>query len=56
MDINDFRGLMTAITMFAFLGVWVWAWSKRRKADFDATAELPLEEDNYITNKSRENT
>ena len=56
MDINDFRGLMTAVTMFAFLGICIWAWSKRRKADFDASARMPLEEDTYITNNSRENT
>lgn len=49
MDINDFRGLITLVTLVAFLGVWVWAWSKRRKADFDAIANLPLEEDAEVT-------
>jgi cytochrome c oxidase cbb3-type subunit 4 len=56
MDINEFRGAVTAITMLAFLGVWVWAWSKRRKVDFDASAKLPLEEDQYITDKTRGNS
>ena len=55
LDINDFRGLMTAVTFFAFIGVWVWAWSSRRKADFTASAALPLEEDTYITNEAGEN-
>ncbi len=55
MDINDFRGVLTAIIFFAFMGIWVWAWSKRRKSDFEASAALPLEEDHYITTNEREN-
>jgi len=49
MDINDLRGLTTVVIFVAFIGIWVWAWSKRRKTDFDRSAELPLEEDTYIT-------
>ena len=56
MDINDFRGIVTAITLLAFVGLWVFAWSRHRKADYEASAELPLEEDQYITENSRENT
>ena len=55
MDINDFRGILTAVIFFAFIGIWVWAWSSRRKADFDESAALPLEEDNEISNNEREN-
>ena len=55
MDVNDVRALLTAVIFFAFIGIWVWAWSSRRKADFDASAALPLEEDTYITHKEREN-
>lgn len=55
MDINDLRGIITVTTLFAFLGIWVWAWSSRRKAEFKASAELPLEDDNYITDDTREN-
>ena len=55
MDINDVRGILTAIIFFAFIGIWVWAWSHRRKADFDASAALPLEEDTYRTTNEREN-
>ena len=51
MDINDLRGLITAVIMIAFIGIWIWAWSKRRKADFDASANLPLNEDTYTTNE-----
>jgi len=49
MDINDVRGILTAIIFFAFIGIWVWAWSSRRKKDFAASAAPPLEEDTYIT-------
>ena len=54
MDINDFRGILTAITMFAFLGLWAFVWNGRRKADYDRSARLPLEEDHYITDNERE--
>jgi cytochrome c oxidase cbb3-type subunit 4 len=55
MDINDLRGLLTAVLLFSFIGLWKWAWSTRRKDDFDASASLPLEEDHYITNSGQEN-
>ena len=51
MDINDLRGLLTVVIFALFIGIWIWAWSKRRKADFDASANLPLTEDTYITNE-----
>jgi len=54
MDINDFRGILTAVIFFAFVGIWVWAWSGRRKTDFDASAALPLEDDHYIIENERE--
>ena len=54
MDINDLRGFLTALLLFSFVGLWIWAWSSRRKADFDAQAALPLEEDRYINNKEQE--
>lgn len=55
MDINDFRGILTGIIFFAFVGIWVWAWSSRRKTDFEASAALPLEEDQTLTIDKREN-
>ena len=55
MDINDLRGILTAIIFVAFVGIWAWAWSHRRKKDFDASAALPLEEDQYINSNEREN-
>lgn len=56
MDINDVRGILTAITFIAFIGLWIFAWSKRRKSDYDASAMLPLEEDRHIADNHRENT
>jgi cytochrome c oxidase cbb3-type subunit IV len=35
-------GVITAVLLLLFIGGWIWAWSPRRKADFDAAAELPL--------------
>ena len=55
MDINDFRGLLTAVIFFAFIGIWVWAWSSKRKKDFEDSAALPLEEDTFLTTNEREN-
>ena len=54
MDINDLRGLLTAVLLFSFVGLWIWAWSSRRKPDFDASAALPLEEDQIMTNSGEE--
>ncbi|HSG58346.1 MAG TPA: cbb3-type cytochrome c oxidase subunit 3 [Woeseiaceae bacterium] len=54
MDINDFRGIITAILLISFIGLWVWAWSSRRKAEFDKAATLPLEEDHDMSNSERE--
>ena len=45
MDINIVRGVLTAVIFFAFIGIWIWAWSSRRKAEFDESAKLPLQDD-----------
>jgi len=55
LDINDVRGVLTAIIFVAFIGIWVWAWSHRRKEDFEASAALPLEEDETLDTNEREN-
>ena len=54
MDINDFRGILTAIVFVAFIGIWVFAWSSRRKEVYDAEAALPLEEDKTLTNNEQD--
>ena len=56
MDINDFRGIITAVALLAFTGLCIFAWSRHRKADYDASAQLPLEEDRYITRETIDNT
>jgi cytochrome c oxidase cbb3-type subunit IV len=48
MDLNDIRIGITVLAMLSFLGIVAWAWSSRRKADFEAAARLPLEEDGAI--------
>ena len=55
MDINDIRGLLTALLLFSFIGLCIWAWSSRRNADFEATAALPLEGDQHMTINEQEN-
>jgi cytochrome c oxidase cbb3-type subunit 4 len=45
MDSGTVRGLFTLAMLVAFLALVVWAWSKRRKADFDQLARMPLEDD-----------
>jgi len=54
MDINDFRSIVTAVLLFAFIGLCIWAWSSRRKTDFEAVAALPLEEDRFMTDDEQE--
>ena len=38
-------GIVTAILLVCFLAGSAWAYSGRRKAEFEAAARLPLEED-----------
>ncbi len=42
MDINTVRGLLTALLIIIFVGIYFWAFSKRRKSDFDEAAMLPF--------------
>jgi cytochrome c oxidase cbb3-type subunit 4 len=43
-DIGLFRGLITATLLMLFIGLVAWAWSRKRKAEFEAAAHLPLED------------
>ena len=45
MDIDTFRGVVTALLMVLFVGLVIWAYSRRRHSDFTAAAELPLQDD-----------
>ncbi len=39
------RGLLTAILFAAFIALCFWAWSGKRRQDFSAAAQLPLEDE-----------
>ena len=45
MDINVFRGIVTGVLLGLFVWLVFWAWSKSRKEDFDAAAQLPLDDE-----------
>jgi cytochrome c oxidase cbb3-type subunit 4 len=45
MDVQMVRAVMTVVLLAVFIGIVVWAWSGGRRADFDAAARLPLDED-----------
>jgi len=42
-------GITTLMSMLAFVGVIAWSFSRRRRADFESAARLPLEEDGART-------
>jgi cytochrome c oxidase cbb3-type subunit 4 len=54
MDINTLRAGITVVALITFLGIVAWAWSSRRRADFDAAARLPLDEDDSAIARERE--
>ena len=45
MDIGTVRGLITLVLFVAFVALIIWAYSRRRKADFDELARMPLEDE-----------
>lgn len=45
MDIGTIRGLITLALLVAFVALVFSAWSKRRKAEYDKLARMPLEDD-----------
>ena len=56
MDINDLRGLSTALMLIAFIGVCFWAYSKKRKSAFEEAANLPFADDTDIEQTQQEET
>mgnify|MGYP000875306586 CR=1 FL=1 len=38
-------GLITLALLLLFVGGWIWMWRPSHKAEFDAAARLPLEDD-----------
>ncbi len=45
MDVNLMRSVITAVLFVVFIGIVLWAWGKGRRADFEAAARLPLDDD-----------
>ncbi len=43
--LGTLSGAFTAVLILLFVGLVAWAWSSKRRASFDASARLPLEED-----------
>jgi cytochrome c oxidase cbb3-type subunit 4 len=42
MDVNDFRSIVTVLSMIAFVGIVAWAWSRANRQAFDEAAQLPF--------------
>jgi cbb3-type cytochrome oxidase subunit 3 len=42
-DINDIRSAVTLAGFFLFLALVRWVWAARRRAAFDAAAQLPFQ-------------
>lgn len=45
MDAGTWRGVFTLVLLLLFVAIWAWAWRPGRRKDFDAAAQLPLEDD-----------
>ena len=48
MTLGTFRGIITAALLVLFIWLIAWAWSKSRRADFEAAARVPLEEEDPL--------
>jgi cytochrome c oxidase cbb3-type subunit IV len=44
MDINDFRSIITVLSLLCFIGIVWWAFSRGSKKGFDEAANLPFAE------------
>ncbi|WP_144393651.1 cbb3-type cytochrome oxidase subunit 3 [Pleionea sediminis] len=61
MDINDFRGIETALLLVLFIGLVIWVYSKKRKSTFEEASQIPLNEeddgiDHSMTSNRNNNT
>jgi cytochrome c oxidase cbb3-type subunit 4 len=43
------RGLFTVFMFVAFIAIFLWAYSSRRKTEFNELANLPLEDEEFVT-------
>jgi cbb3-type cytochrome oxidase subunit 3 len=51
-DINLARGIVTILWFALFIAIAVTAWSKRRSAEFEAAARMPLEPQDTVAASS----
>ena len=47
-------GIFTLAAFASFLGIALWAWSDRNKARFSEAANLPLQEDEALTDSTHQ--
>jgi len=52
MDINEFRGLITLVTMLTYCGVCWWAYSSRNRSRFEDDAQMPFADEPQHTTSS----
>jgi cytochrome c oxidase cbb3-type subunit 4 len=53
MDLNDLRSVVTLVLFLVFLGIVAWAWSARRRAGFDAAAQLPFADEAHEQSQNK---
>ena len=49
MDIGTLHTIWTVLVLIVFIGIVIWAWSDKRKSYFDEAAQLPLDDDEYLS-------
>lgn len=52
MDEALIHSVWTVLLFVAFIGIVLWAWSGKRKDAFRQAANLPLEDEDYVTRAS----
>jgi cbb3-type cytochrome oxidase subunit 3 len=52
MSVEIVRASIMVTLFVAFIVLWVWAWGRQRSPDFEAAAQLPLEDDCCATYRS----
>ncbi len=45
MDINSFRGLVTAVLLVLFVALMIWVFAGRSRGAFDEAARLPFDDE-----------
>ncbi|MBI5257079.1 MAG: cbb3-type cytochrome c oxidase subunit 3 [Burkholderiales bacterium] len=52
MELNELRSVVTVMLFIVFIGIVIWAWSQRRREAFDSAAQLPLIDDESVTDSA----